>query len=97
MNIRDLISEAVLYCTVRRGAWPSLSVDARVPRERAAQPLLLLFSWRWWKESGAGVIWFTESIWRGSRILVGMRIAARDGHSAGPKELVGVNNLASSV
>lgn len=43
------------------------------------------------------MIWFTESIWRGSRILVGMRIAARDGHSAGPKELVGVNNLASSV
>lgn len=40
--------------------------------------------------------WFgIGGTWRGSRTLVGMRRVARDGHSAGQIELVGVNNLRS--
>lgn len=61
-------SEAVLYCTVRRGAWPQSSTE-RVPRGPRA-PLLSRFL------AGGGRSrereWFDLDTWRGSR-LVGMR------------------------
>lgn len=82
-------------CTVRRARgrpW----VDSRVPgcEREGRQPLLSRFSWRWWKESvGSG----SGDIWRGSRILEGMRIAVAAAMDTlrGKKncQLVGVNNL----
>lgn len=53
VNIRDPISEAVLCCTVRRGAWPQSSGESAA---RAARTPPLRIPSRWWKESGAGVI-----------------------------------------
>lgn len=70
VNIHDLILEAVLRNTVRRGAWPP-----ERPRESAARAAFNPSSRDF--PGGGGRSrereWFGDGTWRGSRIMVGMR------------------------